>query len=195
MLPRTGAVQTQAGWTAVDLNGTADVSFASVGGLILDDRDRGACINSAVGSSFDNMWRDFIFADERNVNVGTPAGMDITLSNLMPSTMFSVSIWAFDVISFPTRSMTWNGVEYRFDGQADALPDGLGEKRVSFTVMSDAFGTAVLNGRINTDDAGPCCNVFANGFSVSTVPEPSSMALVAFGSVALGVVVRRRRRA
>lgn len=191
---RSTGAQTQSGWTAVNLNNINNVSFSAVGGVLLDDRDRGAGANSAPGSTFDDMWRDFIFADERNVNVGSPAGMDITIANLMPSTLYTVSLWAFDVVSVPTRSMTWNGVAYSFAG-TDPRPDGLMEKRVTFSTISDAAGVAVLNGRINEPAAGPCCNVFVNGFTLAEVPEPTSFALFGIGATLLGLRARRRRTA
>lgn len=189
---RAAGAQTQSGWTAVNMNNINNVSFSAVGGVFLDDRDRGAGANSAPGSTFDDMWRDFIFADERGVTVGSPAGMDITIANLMPSTLYTVSLWAFDVVSVPTRRMTWNGVEYSFSG-TDPRPDGLMEKRVNFTTMSDAFGIAVLNGRINEQSPGPCCNVFVNGFTLAEVPEPTSFALFGIGATLLGLRARRRR--
>jgi hypothetical protein len=119
----TGTNNTQSGWTAVDLNGGNNVTFTSVGGTVLADRDRNNANTNDGGDTANNgMWRDFIFADERSRNgasVTDPsnAGMNIAVSNLLAGTLYEVTLWAFDEVSNGGRHMTWNG-------NALTIPDG-----------------------------------------------------------------------
>lgn len=188
----SGVGPTQTGWTAVGLGNINNVTFTGVGGILLNQRDRLAGLNTAAGSSFDDMWRDFVFADERNVQVASPAGIDITIANLLPFSTYSVSLWAFDYISVPTRSMTWNGVAHTFDG-SDPKPFGLTEHRVDFTATANGAGIATLSGRIGGSPDLNCCNVFVNGFTLAVVPEPGGGMLLLSGLVVLAGLAYRRR--
>lgn len=182
---------TQPGWTPVSLAGGNDVTFSAVGDVFLDERDRfGQNTDGPGGDTVNNdMWRDFVFADERLGSPTDPAGMDITVTNLAPNTSYNVTLWAFDEISNGTRSMTWNGVVYSFDDAPD--PTSLTSRVVKFGVLTDNLGVAVLQGRIDFGQRGGCCNVFVNGFALKPVPEPGSLVLL---GGALGAVAIRHRR-
>lgn len=187
-----GAGNTQSGWTGVNLNNINGVSFTGLGGVVLDDRDRGSANTDGGGDVANNdMWRDFIFADERDVTLSSPAGVDIDVSGLSASTMYNVRLWAFDELSNGGRNMTWNGNALGIPSSPD--PASLMEQMVSFQAMTDGSGVLTLEGRIGTP-IGVCCNVFVNGFEVSAVPEPSILALFGTGIFALGFVARRKVR-
>jgi PEP-CTERM motif len=184
---------TQPGWIATNLNGINGVTFTALGGVFLDDRDRDIQNTDGGGDVGNNdMWRDFIFADERGVSVTLPAGMDITITGLLANTTYGVRLWAFDEVSNGGRNMTWNGVPLSLPDSPD--PASLDDQVASFYAVSDAFGTVVLEGRIG-DPRGTCCNVFVNGFELTAVPEPSTFALFGLGLAGVVRMLRARRRA
>ncbi|WP_405231691.1 PEP-CTERM sorting domain-containing protein [Lentisalinibacter salinarum] len=181
------------GWIAANLDGINGVTFDAVGGVILDDRDRGAGNTDGTGGDTANndMWRDFVFADERNTEVGNPAGVDISISGLAASAWYDVSLWAFDDVSNGGRNMLWNGVALSIPDSPD--PTGLDAQVANFRVFTDATGVAILQGRIDFSDQGVCCNVFVNGFSLTRVPEPGTIALLGMGLIGLAFTRRRKQ--
>ena len=187
-----GTNNTLANATAVNLNNINGVTFTGVGGVILDDRDRGTANTDGAGGDTANndMWRDFIFADERGVTVGSPAGIDVTISGLAANMLYDVRLWAFDDLSNGGRNMTWNGVPLNLPNSPD--PASLDSQVALFQGMSNSSGELLLEGRIGSPE-GTCCNVFVNGFELNAVPEPSILALMGFGLA--GLVLTRRRKA
>lgn len=185
---------TQAGWTAVDLTGANGVTFTAVGGSVLDDRDRGTGNTNGAGGDVANndMWRDFVFADDRpEGSVAGVDGMDITVTGLMANRLYDVRLWAFDDSSNHSPSMTWNGNALGFPSVPD--PTSLDDYVVAFQASTDGAGTLLLEGRV-AGQGGNCCNVFVNGFEVTkSVPEPATAMLGVFGVAMLGL--RRRRMA
>jgi hypothetical protein len=186
------ASDTQSGWTEVNLDGVNGVTFTGVGGVFLDDRNRGTANTNGAGGDTDNndMWKDFIFADERGVNVSSPAGVDITVSGLLANTFYDVRLWAFDDLSDGGRYMTWNGVALSIPNTPD--PASLDSQLAEFTALSDASGNLLLEGRIGSPQ-GTCCNVFVNGFELTAVPEPGTLSLLGIGLMGLGFARRYKK--
>ena len=157
---------TQEGWTAVNLDNINGVTFTSVGGLVIDQRDRGTENTDGEGDTANNdMWRDFIFADERRSSPLSTGerGMDIVITGLESDTVYDVRLWAFDEHS-GGRNMTWNGNALSLPHSPD--PASLDDQVVTFQATSDDEGTLTLEGRIGSPQ-GPCCNVFVNGFELT----------------------------
>lgn len=178
---------TQEGWTAVNLNGINNVTFESVGGAQLQDRNRGLANTDGTNGDVANndMWRDFVFA----YNSGADSGMDILVSGLLANHMYSVDLWAFDEVSNGSRNMTWNGKALNIPNSPD--PSSLSSQTVSFFALSDASGVLTLSGRVGSPE-GACCNVFVNGFQVTSVPEPTAIVLMALGLFGLRLTSRKK---
>ena len=180
-----GSNITQAGWLAATAaNG---VTFAGVGGVGIDDRDRGTGnTNGAGGDTANNdMWRDFIFAPNSN----TPTeGMDVTISNLLPDQLYSVQLWAYDDSSNGGISSLWNGAHVlTFPDGPD--PSSLNDYTVVFDALTDGAGTLLLQGRAITSSNNQ--NVFLNGLALTAIPSPTAALAGLIGLAGLGM--RRRR--
>jgi hypothetical protein len=178
---------TLTGWTAVGITGGNNVTFGSVGGAIMESRDRGTQNTNTGDTANNDMWRDFIFA--RNASNG-PSGMDIFISGLLQNHNYSVDLWAFDEASDGSRNMTWNGMALNIPSSPDPL--SLAQQTVSFFALSDGNGVLTLNGRVGSPQ-GACCNVFVNGFQVTSVPEPSAIAFLALAIFGIRIAGRRTK--
>ncbi len=178
----------------VNSSGINGVTFAGVGGSALSDRDRGLSNTNGPGGDVANndMWRDFIFDDDRSAPSVLPGvnGMGVTITGLKPEQLFEVQFWAFDDSSNGGRTMSWNGLPNLLSFPSSPDPTSLNDYTVVFQAASDASGTLVLEGRIQ-EPLGPCCNVFVNGFQLTAIPEPST---IAFGLCGLGFLIARRHR-
>ncbi len=195
----SGESPTQAGWTAANLDGDNNVTFTAVGGTQLDSRDRGNNNTNNNGDTANNdMWRDFIFADQRNGSIDPVAGMDILISGLAANTSYSVLLWAFDESSNTAgnagRLMTWNGQPLAIFNSPD--PASLANQVVSFTATTSASGDLTLAGRIASNATDDCCNVFVNGFELNQLATvqasaPAGTALILAGLTFLGFSRRK----
>jgi hypothetical protein len=165
-----------------------------------DDRDR----DTPNGTPTHNqLYDDLIFVGN---SAGPTGGVDLTISGgaLLPSRSYLVSIYAYDGISeagggasaTPVRSANW------FDGNnLDALvfnttfatnvrPATDDAYKFTGVAMTDGAGKLFLKGRrVSSGDV----SVYVNGFVVSGIPEPASLAL-AGACLPLAALATRRRR-
>lgn len=190
--------------TTRTINGV-DVTLVHSNGLGVGDRRRAYPLPGALYSASE-IQRDLLFARTTPAGDGgasTNDGLDILIENLDALTLYEVEIWSYDDGSNSPRKSDWwaNGVlkmdDYTFNG-ADTNPlTGLpfdDHAAFSFLTTSDSAGAILIEAR--QAYAGTEIGVFLNGMRVSTVvPEPGTLALLAFGAMALVPLWLRRRRA
>lgn len=141
------------------------ISHSNSGANLYGDRRREEPTNLDPFTE-QELLRDFLFARGT-----TPAdGLDITLTNLTPDSVYDVRIWSFDTASNGDRVSDWtaNGVlvqdDYTFNGE-DVPPDPVDNDVYAFDFMtvSDDEGALLIQGRWQ---GGSCCGVFLNAMSV-----------------------------
>ncbi len=182
--------------------GGIDVTVVHSNGLGVGDRRRDWPAPGAL-YSFSELQRDVLFARTTGGGATTDDGLDILIENLDPSTLYEIEIWSYDDGSNSVRTSDWfaNGElmfdDYTFNG-ADTSPlQGLtfdDHAMFSFLTTSDAAGAILIAGRqaLPNSELG----VFLNGLRVTeVVPEPSTLALLALGAMALVPWWLRRKRA
>ena len=178
-----------------------DVTVVHSNGLGVGDRRRGLPLPGAL-YSFSELQRDVLFARTSAGGATTDDGMDILIENLDPLTPYEVEIWSYDDGSNSARTSDWfvNGElevdDYTFNG-ADTNPlQGLtfdDHAMFSFLTTSDADGAILIAGRQAYPNSE--IGVFLNGLRVTqVVPEPSTLALLALGAMALVPLWLRRKR-
>ncbi|MDA7887782.1 hypothetical protein N9A86_00175 [Akkermansiaceae bacterium] len=162
-------------WTGAEAgngtNGTVTVVTEAIGAVTVDTRDRIDRNTNGPGAdlSRNDLWRDFVFA---NGSLGTApgTGLRVTLSGLLPSTTYPITIWAFDDDSNNGRRADW-GVPGEETGvlsfPTSPDPSSLLDYRVDFEASTDGGGVLVLEGLVaEVDPEGPSHNVFVNALVV-----------------------------
>jgi hypothetical protein len=174
---------------------------------VIDDRLRGTPLNGG-SLTYESLYRDIIFAQISN---GPTGGMDLTVSGgaLLPNTQYLISLYAFDQGSTPLpqpRTANWlDGnnsdtlvLSTSFSGAA--LPSTDFQYRFTGIAQTNGSGVLFLKGRNTTGNvptgstgAGAVqIGVFINAFEIDVVPEPTSIGLVMFAAVLVGLAPRRR---
>lgn len=151
--------------------------------------------NFTMGS----LLRDFAFSNDAN-----NGGMDITITGLNPSSVFTLELWSYDNGSGGTRVSDWsaNGTliqeNYTFiNGSPAPTPDSDNFGKFTASVTSDAAGVLLISGRRDETSRSGANNVvdvgvFFNGLRLTAIPEPSAALLLLAGAV-LGARRRSRR--
>jgi hypothetical protein len=153
--------------------------------------------------TFADLYDDVIFA---GTSTGPTGGMNLSVIGgaLLPNTKYVVSIYDFDSGSTPVpqpRTANWlDGnnadalvVTTSFNGAT--LPTSNDQYKFSGIAQTDASGVLLLKGRSTTPfsaNGGTTVGVLINGFEITDIPEPASLAL--FLAAAAIVQLRRQHR-
>lgn len=194
----TGSSLTQSGWTGANLgngnNGTVFIATTALGtGVVRDSRDRGTANTDGSGGDTANndMWRDFVFANESNNNLGN--GLSLSITGLALNTTYPITIWGFDSGSGGARLAEWSGGggsgQLTFNGSGGD-PTSLNDYAVSFNATSSGTGGLIITG-LTVLGSSNSHDVFINGLEIGdAIPEPSTTLL---GLLGLSLMLRRRR--
>jgi hypothetical protein len=161
----------------------------------IDDRLRGTPTNSG-SLTFANLYNDVIFA---GASTGPTGGMNLTVSGgaLLPNTQYLVSIYAFDSGSTPApqpRTANWldgnsaDAIVLSTSFSGATLPTSNDQYKFTGLAQTDSSGVLLLKGRNTTPYAsagGATVGVLLNGFEISEVPEPATLALLLMASAIL----------
>jgi len=167
---------------------------ASGAGTALDDRRRGAPVNSG---DFDQQeaLRDFIFANNAGIE---DEGMDILIEGLEPDVEYGVTIWSFDDLSSPTRTSDWyvNGQlvldDYAFNGDdVPPSPSDNGVYSFTFYSVADSNGELLISA---VAEPGTQPAIFLNALAIqAAVPEPATIVLMVLGALLVVPAAAHRR--
>ena len=181
-----GTNQTQSGWQSLgpgdselgdswskNLGGGLAIDADAAGAVTLDSRDRSGANG---GGSENGMWRDFLFANG-SFSTLPGSGLSVTITGLGASTVYPITIWAFDDSSSPqpagvNRAADWSGGGG--GGRLDfgnAVPSSLADSKLSFDATTSASGSLTLTGIVSASNPSSSHNVFINGLEIG---DPSS---------------------
>jgi hypothetical protein len=167
---------TQSGWQSIADTDTAlgdswsktfpggiALDVDPIGGITLDDRDRGA---SNGGGGEASMWRDFLFANG-SFSTAPGTGLRLVFTGLQPNTEYPVKIWGYDASSTGGRAADWSGngsatERLTFNTQPATLADNL----VTINVITDASGNMTIDGIVSATNPNASHNVFINGLEI-----------------------------
>ncbi len=165
---------TQEGWTAADegngSDGAIDVTTEVIGAVTVDIRDRvGGDFEAGADPAHAAMWNDFVFANG-SFDSAPGTGLRITLSGLRGSATYPITIWAYDDASNNGRDADWGqaglptAATLMFPSSPD--PSSLAEYTITFEVVTNAAGVAVIDGIVAATNPDVSHNVFVNGLAV-----------------------------
>jgi hypothetical protein len=185
-----GSVTVTIAWggsTATDLTGTG--TFLA--------RDRAAPANTGSFTTAD-LYRDMLQSTGTGVN-GQPVA--IGFSGLLANTAYDLRFFAYDHSASGSRTMTFTDFSSGSAGGTGSITY-TGASVFDSSTSNNVFSTLISvtsdsNGKILlTETPGGSYGVALNGFvlSASSVPEPSTYAMISGALVLTGSVLSRRRR-
>ena len=179
----------QSGWQSLasgdnDLGDSWSKNFGSIGldvdpigGVTLDDRDRGS---SNGGGAEASMWRDFLFANG-SFSSAPGTGLNLVFTGLQPNTGYPVKIWGYDSGSGGGRAADWSGggsttQRLTFTSQPATLANNV----ITLNVTTNGSGAVTLTGIVTATNPNTSHNVFINGLEIGdpvSTDGPTDLAL------------------
>jgi hypothetical protein len=183
--------------------------YATVNGApSFNSRDRGTP-SGPNGANDNDMFRDLLFAGTSGSNVQGTNYMQVQITLLTPGAQYEIALYSYDssgshttnwTATAPTNNgNTGSGGDGWWDGTADntftAPSDeqsvtwtaGTAPAPAIFTETASPSGTITLYGFGGTGVTGnqSADTTYLNGFQIAAVPEPASIGLLGFASLAL----------
>lgn len=162
--------------TATVSAGSITVKLDAIGGTTLAARNRHGTGADSINdlASLNNVGEDFIFSSTSSYTVGTPRGMDVTISGLIANTPYPVTVWAYDRASATNRAAVWTDVAggasatLTFNGADGQIADdaAFNARSITLTAQSNAGGQIILQGRAAPSGHATSHNVFVNALQV-----------------------------
>jgi len=183
--PLLGATDAAAATLLTANFGAHTVTITSVGATTLRSRDRAA---AAGGGDFNPLYRDFIYADNSDLD---GEGLDVTITGLTPLTWYPVTLWSWDPTSAASaRHSTWLASDgdnppavkvplYALTGATPLPVNPRTDRRLKFDALSNSAGELVIQGRKEPGFTAATINVFLNGFIIGPPVTPLQFTSIA----------------
>ena len=170
------AGMTQSGWQSLaegdnalgdswskNFSGGVSMDVDPIGGIALDDRDRGS--NNGGGAEA-SMWRDFLFGNG-SFSSAPGSGVRLNITGLQPSTEYPVKIWAHDSGSGSGRAADWSGGGSTTKRLVTGgTPATLADSFITINITTNGSGAVTIDGIVSATSPNGSHNVFVNGLEI-----------------------------
>ncbi len=142
-----------------------------------------------------DLMRDGIYVEDYNGSSAPTVALDMVISGLTAGLDYDFQLWSYAYTGSLPRVSDWtvNGILVSDDytisvPNSSAYPDTNDDYSMIFTATADASGTIT----ITSEQVGTVTpQVFLNGFTMTEIPEPSTLGLI---GISVGMVALRRKR-